>query len=485
MVGEVFLSQDFNSLSEQIHKGVLKSRQLVEETLIAGQQHVGLNALTYLDETIALQEADRIDALALGNEADLPLRGLPIVVKDNIHVAGMPNTAGTPALRNFIPKQDSSAVAALRRAGAIILAKANMHELAFGITSDNWAFGRVGNAYDSSVIAGGSSGGSAVAVAMGMAAAALGTDTGGSVRIPAALNGLCGLRSTIGRYATDGVTPVAHTRDSVGTMARSMADLIRLDGVLSTKASEVSPDISLPGLRLGVPRTYFFESLQSDVASAVESLFIKLQEQGVTLVDVEIENLKQLNEETSFTIALYEVVEDLKSYLLEYEIGIELSDLIEEMATSHTCALLKGQLHNPISREQYENAINHSRPLLQQSYRDCFAENNISALIFPTTPLTAKPLQKQDDTVLFNGESLPSFPTYIRNTDPGSNAGLPGLTLPIGLDVDGLPIGIELDGLPNTDRTLLAIGLEMEKVLTKLPPPAGTNCSLQSSHIIQ
>jgi len=167
------------------------------------------------------------------------LAGLPFIVKDQIDVAGYATTAGTPALRHYMPSHNAVVVDTLVRSGAIVFAKANMHELAFGITSNNGAFGPVRNPYDQTRIPGGSSGGNGAAIAARLAPGGIGTDTGGSVRIPAALNGIVALRPTIHRYPQAGVTPISHTRDTVGPMARGVADLVLLDGVITGDSRHV------------------------------------------------------------------------------------------------------------------------------------------------------------------------------------------------------------------------------------------------------
>src|SRR5882672_11324467 len=213
------------------------SVELTEAYLARAEANRDLNAFITLDRDGALAAARRADAdLAIGPPRGA-LHGVPLVVKDNTHVAGLPNTAGTPGLREFVPTEHAPTVRSLVNAGAVILGKTNMHELAFGISGYNEAFFTaqpIGtrNPYDRTRIAGGSSSGTGAAIAARLAPGGLGSDTGGSVRIPAGLTGGAGLRPTLGRYSQESVTPIAHSRDTVGPMAQTVVDVALLDSVV-------------------------------------------------------------------------------------------------------------------------------------------------------------------------------------------------------------------------------------------------------------
>lgn len=242
-------SASIGELRSQIQSGSTSSAALVQQAISNAQRFHSLNAFITLDADNALSAAKQLDTMMTNGQQQGPLHGIPIVIKDNIHVAGMPNTAGTLALKKFVPNKHAEVITRLKHAGAVILGKTNMHELAYGVTSVNKAFGTVRNAWNSSHIAGGSSGGTAVAIAKGMGVAGLGTDTGGSSRIPAALNGIVGFRPTTGRYPNEGLTMISNTRDTVGRMANSVEDIIILDKVLSGDSKNIGT-VELTELRI-------------------------------------------------------------------------------------------------------------------------------------------------------------------------------------------------------------------------------------------
>jgi len=438
----------------------------VTKSLEAANKLEELGAFIHLDADGAVLKARSADDKSAVGEAGGPLHGVPIVVKDNIHVADMPNSAGTLALENFIPKKSNKVVLALEAAGAIVVGKTNMHELAFGITSNNAAFGPVRNAHDPSLIAGGSSGGTAVAIAANIVTMGLGTDTGGSTRIPATLNGIVGFRPTLGRYDTNDVTPIASTRDTVGPLANSVASLALMDSVITNTPIAIEA-AELKGLRLGVPREYFYADLSAEVRSNVDSVLTQLAEVGVVLVNVELPNLEALNNNVSNPVALHEFITQLPQYLKKHNTGVDINEIAANIKSPDVAgAVAFQQSPDAIPLDVYEQAINVYRPKLKGLYSDAFASYHVDAFIVPATPCAAQAIATSDETVELNGKQVPTFPTYIRNTDPTSNAGLPSLAMPSGKTSDGRPIGILLDGPEHSDRRLLEIALSIESLLS-------------------
>jgi mandelamide amidase len=461
------------SLSEAamaIRNGDIAAEALATGLLERAEANKHLNAFVALDSEKILEAARAADLARRRGERLGLLHGVPICVKDNVDVVGYPTTACTPALKDSRPKQNALVVSALLREGAIAFGKNTMHELAFGITSNTAAFGAVRNPYNTNMIPGGSSGGTGAAVAARLAPAGIGTDTGGSVRVPAALCGVFGLRPTLKRWPQKGIVPIASTRDTAGPLARSMDDLCLLDGIV-TGATE-APHVKLGELRLGVPRTYYWEGLESSVAAACDAALQALKRLGVTLVDMDLPGLAEADQAVSFLVALYEPRIDIPAYLRDIGSEITLEAIVEQTASPDVRATMMSLMDEKtrIPEAAYADAINVHRPRLTDIFANCFARERIDATIFPTCPLTARPVG-EDETVELNGSRAPTFLTFIRNTDPGSNAGIPGITLPLGLSPEGLPIGLALDGPAGSDRRLLAIAAKLAEHVAVLPVP--------------
>jgi len=454
-----------------IRDGTITSRALVDALIEKANAGSGLNAFITLDADGARAAADKADATVKSGGALGPLHGVPVVAKDNINSAGLPTTAGTPALKEHVPAANAPVLQKLVDAGAVLLGKTNLHELAFGITSNNAAFGAVGNAYAPDRFAGGSSGGTGAAVGARMAPAGLGTDTGGSVRIPAALNGIAGLRPTMGRYPQAGIVPISHTRDTAGPMARSIADLVLLDSVVTGDTAEVTP-APLADVRLGVA-AQFAGDLDPETKRLFDAAIASLEKAGATVIEVDVGNIVDLAGKVGFPVALFEARGDLDSFVKDHGAASG----IEAVVTGIASPDVKFVLENLVLGEQappeavYKDVMATLRPQLIAAYEAAFADNGIDALVFPTTPLPAQPIEGSDMNVVLNGKEVPTFQTFIRNTDPGSNAGIPGLSVPIGLTAEGLPVGIELDGPAGSDRRLLAIGMSIEELIGPIPAP--------------
>ena len=395
------------------------------------------------------------------NESSFGATSPYFIVKDNIHVAGVANSAGTPSLKDFVPTENSIVVQRLIDAGAIPIAKTNMHELAFGITSNNTAFGPVRNYHDPSRFAGGSSGGTAVAIASGLVGWGLCTDTGGSCRIPAAFNGVVGFRPSPGRYPSEEVTPLSHTHDTIGVMAESASLLAEIDTVVTgetktNKATNANP-------RIGVPRAYYYEDLEPGVAESIDTHLAKLQASGIELVEVDVSAFVERAADTSLTIVLYEAPYDLTSYLQKFFPQITLEELISQVASVDVAGILNFATSEPIAKENYEKALL-TRDELIADLSDFYAKQSIDAIAYPTLPVTARLIEGESDNLLLNGESVSTFNAVTRNTSLASLLALPAITLPSGMASNGLPVGIEIAGPNGSDRNLIDIAIRIEQI---------------------
>ncbi|MCE9659650.1 MAG: indoleacetamide hydrolase [Burkholderiales bacterium] len=449
-----------------LQRGEMSALAYADALLAQAEKAASLNAFIHHDPEQVRAAARAADAKGAGG----PLHGVPLALKDNLDTADMPTTGGTPGLKGHRPKRNGPVVQSLLDAGAIAFGKANLHELAYGITNNNGGFGAARNPYDPTRIPGGSSGGVGAAVGARIVPGGVGTDTGGSVRVPAALCGIVGFRPTTGRWSSAGVVPISHTRDTPGPMTRSVADCILLDSVVTGSAATVAA-ASLKGLRLGVPRAHFWSPLDTETARLMEAVLARLKDAGAILVEADIADVARLDGEAGFPIALYETVTDLNAYLAGHGSPLRYAELVAQCASPDVAGLLQSlRGEAAIPEAAYRHALGVLRPQLQAAYRDHFRKQEIDAVVFPTTPLPAAPIG-DDETVALNGERVPTFFTFIRNSSPGSVAGIPGISLPAALTAAGLPLGIELDAAEGADARLLAIALAVERVLPKLPAP--------------
>jgi len=422
-----------------------------------------LNSIKSFNEDSLIESAKVADQKRASGKGGA-LCGVPFVAKDNINSKLFPTTACTTALMDNVTASDSPVIDLLTSEDAILGAKANMHELAFGITSNNVVTGPVKNPHNQEKIAGGSSGGTAAAVAAGIFPIGLGTDTGGSCRIPAALCGVVGFRPSTNRYSAEGVVPISHTRDTVGTIAKSVSDVCLFDSVMSNSQFK-EKKMPLNTITLGIPKEVFFDNLEPVVEKVVQSQLKTLESAGVKLREISMSDIWSHNEAFGFPVALYEVMRDLPKYLARYVSGLKFEELVEGIGSPDVAGVFSSQMgEDAMPKEAYDAAMNIHRPKMLEIYETTFKANNLNAIIFPTTPLTARNIG-EDETVDLNGVQVPTFPTYIRNTDLGSNIGAPGISLPCNVESD-LPIGIEFEGMPGGDNELLSLSKSIEMTLT-------------------
>jgi indoleacetamide hydrolase len=458
----------------RLSRGELSAVEYAQALLEQCDSGKSLNAfITLRPEQVlaAARESDR--KRHAGHRLGL-LHGLPIPIKDSVNTRDLPTTAGTPALRHFQPREDAPLVSALRNAGAIVLGKTNLHELSYGYTSNNHAYGAIHNPYDPSRIPGGSSGGTGAAIASRMAPLGVAEDTEGSIRVPAALCGIAGFRPTTGRYPTHGCVPISPLFDQVGPHARSVADLLLFDSAVTGDPTSPPPPVSLNKVRLGVIRPFWFAGLDKEVEQVTTAALAALQRAGVELVEGELPQLPHFIELITDPVQNHDVKPSLTRYLAEYHAGVSFDELLAQ-ASPDVQRMIKPAItpgtHDFVPDAQYEQIVRVHLPALKAMYKEYFARHGVSAIVFPTTILPAPKLGEEDMEVAVAGRRMPLDEAMSRNIAPASTAGLPGLVLPAGLTASGLPVALEFDGPAGSDRSVLALGLAVEAVLGKLPPP--------------
>ena len=465
-------------------QGALTSERYAEALLARCQAAHSLNAFITRVPAQVLEDARARDRERLAGAKPGPLFGLPIPVKDSVNTRDYPTTAGTAALRHFRPREDAPVVATLRTAGALVLGKTNLHELSYGWTSNNLAFGAVHNPYDGSRIPGGSSGGTAAAIAARLAPLGVAEDTEGSIRVPAAFCGIAGFRPTTGRYSTRGCVPISPLFDQVGPHARTVEDIALFDSVAANDWQRLDA-ASLKGVRLGVVRDFWFTDLDPEVLRLTELALARLQEAGAQIIDTQLPGLAPLIELTTDAVQNHDVRVALAHYLKEYGAGVDFETLVARTSPDIQRVFRSDVLPggaNFVTEAVYAAARDQHLPALRRLYQDYFARTGVTAMVFPTT-LVAAPKIGEETRVAVGDHSLPFDVAIARNIAPGSTAGLPGLVLPVGLNKDGLPLSIELDAPAGHDRALLALGVSVERALGSLPaPPSPTNVAPWDPH---
>ncbi len=384
--------------------------------------------ISVLSET-ALEEARAMDtALQRGEEQGL-LAGVPISVKDCIDVAGVKCTNGSRFFQDHMPRNDALVVQRLREAGAVIVGKTNLHEFAYGSTTQNPHYGLTRNPWDLACIPSGSSGGAAAALAAEMCVGAVGSDTGGSVRTPAAINGVCGLRPSMGAIPMTGsFTRICPAIDTVGPLGRSVDIVARMFAVMAGYDDE---DLYSVGLRIGVPRRFFFENLAPGIGEAVEQAATQLASLGAVLTEIELDGAESAQHRVMPMVwaDAYEYHRDRAEDSPEL-FGQDVLDRIllgRDISGRDYAAALR-------ARENWNRTIDRALQVLT-----------------PTTPLAA-PLITSSGDMLATTHHLTRF-TYLF-----SWAGLPGLSVPCGFTASGLPIGMLLNGRPYDEGLLFRVG---------------------------
>ena len=472
---------DARQIVSGIAAGDFTSTEVAEALIKQAEKWSKANALINFDNDLFLRSAREADKRREEGSPTGPLHGLPLVVKDNIDVVSFPTTASTLALKGYIPTKQGPVVEALRNAGAIIMAKTNLHELAFSPAisepADNssvkWgAYDAAKNPYNLEYSPSGSSSGTGAAISARIAPAGLGTDTGGSVRNPAAWCGITGLRPSTKRYSQVGVVPLSWTRDTIGPMARRIGDLALLDSVITGEGSIDAAKIE--GLKFGIDRNFFCVDCDPDVLRIFEREVGRLSAAGAEIIDVTIENLEEYIDELGQALTTYEVVRGLPKYLAESGTNIAFKDLISQITATGMGRRIKELLTiDATSEDVYRHAIFDIRPAIQKSYAGVFSKYKIEALLFPSTLLLPNKVRELGIANI-RGRNRSYLLASSHNVQPASIGGSPGLTIAAGLTESGLPAALGFDGPIGSDRKLLAIGLAYDEIKPNVPKPVLT-----------
>ncbi len=435
--------------AEALRRGETRASDLVAVALEQAQAATQLNTLAYLDADGARQQAATLDAEAKRGQWRGPLHGIPITVKDLFAVRGMPTRAGTRATLPDLGLDESAAVTRLREGGAIILGKANMHEIALGITGENAFTGDVCNPIEPARQAGGSSSGSASSIGAGIGWMSLGSDTGGSIRIPSANCGTVGFKPTHGRVSLAGALALCATCDHAGPIARSAVDVALAFAALDQ--SEVAPALpTLQGLRLGVPRRYLDGHLGQHERVVFERLVDWLRQQGATVVDVEPADI-ELGPPAYTPLARAEAAHVHRAALKQdpTKFGPIVQAALENGLTVSAVDYLE-------ARRQRELVIAGINAALHQ----------VEALLMPTTPVIA-PVRGTVDVELESG-TMQHRPAFLHLSIPYSFTGVPAISLPYAA-VQGMPVSMQIAGPRGEDARVLGIGRCIEALLADEP----------------
>lgn len=471
------IEKSLPELQEAMQSGQVTSRQLVELYLarIAAYDKGGprLNAVVALNPN-ALSEAEALDRERAGKGARGPLHGIPVLVKDNYETIGMPTSGGSIALAGYQSKTDAYQVHRLRSAGAVVIGKTNMHELAAGILNSSSVAGQTRNPYDLGRYPGGSSGGTGAALAASFAAAGMGSDTCGSIRIPASSNNLVGLRGTRGLASSTGILPLSTTQDIGGPLARTLRDLaLMLDATVGPDPADPATQAAaghiprsyagalepggLEGARLGVLKLYF--GAGEEGSAVVEQAIERMKKEGAEIVDVDVPGLAELLRDSS--LINIEFPSDFQAFLAARDVPVRSLDEIVKLG------LYDAAMHDRLAailKAPRKESDAHRRALIKRdairgAVLAAMEEHRVAALVYPT--IRRKPAR-------FGEPQLGS------NCQLSAASGLPALAVPAGFTGDGLPIGLELLGRPWSESDLLTLGYGWEQAAAPRRAPFST-----------
>jgi aspartyl-tRNA(Asn)/glutamyl-tRNA(Gln) amidotransferase subunit A len=440
-----------DEFGRQLRAGETSSEQITEECLrrIHAEQS-RLNAFILVMADDARRQARELDReLAAGHDRG-PLHGVPISIKDLIDVRGTATTAASRVRDGHVAEHDAPAIMHLRQAGAVFVGKTNLHEFAFGTTNEDSAFGPARNPHDPSRSPGGSSGGSAASVAAGMALATIGSDTGGSIRIPAAACGIVGLKPTYGEVSTDGVVPLSRTFDHLGPLAQSVTDAFLVyHALLGDHIAAPPAPMPMTGVRLAIARKYFCDVLDDEVRARFDEAIERLRAAGAHVDEIEIRHADLIA-----TVYMHVSLPDAAAYH---------ASALETMPERYTTNVrMRLEMARYILAEDYVRAL-HGREVLRREVDAALAQHD--ALLLPTLPIPAPTIGAT--TVKVGRDMQPVRTMMLRLTQPFNVTGHPAISIPAAPTASGLPVGVQLVGCRLQTDALLRIALACEPLIRK------------------
>ena len=460
-------------LANEIRQGSLSPVELARQTLDRiNRAQPTLNAYITVTEELALEQARRAEQEIREGRDRGPLHGIPFAAKDLFYTRGIRTTVGSRILRDFIPDHDAAVIEKLREAGAVLIGKTGLHEWAYGITSNNPHFGAIHNPWDRTRIPGGSSGGSTAALAAGLCSFSLGSDTGGSIRIPASFCGVVGLKPTFGRVSRWGMFPVGYSLDHAGPFAHTVEDAAlvyqAMAGHDARDETTVARPVALPafaedprleGRKIGLPRNFYYENLDPAVDQAVNKALVVLGELGAELTPIDVPDMEEFNSVGKLILAA-EATSVHSNRLQERreDFGDDVRALLEQGET--------------VLATEYLEAQKRRRELVRDFNR-LFGEVDVIAV--PTAPIAAPRIGA--GTVSAGALSVEVRQVVTRLVRAVNLGGWPTLSVPCGFTPDGLPIGLQLMGNRFEEEGLLEVGHAYQQVTEwrrRQPPLYGT-----------
>jgi aspartyl-tRNA(Asn)/glutamyl-tRNA(Gln) amidotransferase subunit A len=456
-------------LATDLQRRTLSPVEITKAFLARIERHNGrLNAYLTVTGEEALRDAAAAEREIAAGRYRGPLHGIPFSLKDLFATRGVRTTAGSKILANWVPTEDAFVVARLKEAGAVLLGKTHMHEFAYGVTNENAHYGPARNPWDPERVPGGSSGGSAAAVAAGLCAGTLGTDTGGSIRIPSALCGVVGLKPTYGRVSRRGVVPLCWSLDHVGPLARTTEDAALILQAIAghDPGDPASARLPVPdyragleggvrGLAFGVPREFFFDRLDPEVRAHVDAALKALEGLGARLVPIALPHSKYVPA-ISFGIQAPEAFsyheKTLRTRAAEYGDDVR----------------VRLEVGRYIPAPQYLKA-QRARRLVMEDFRRAF--QTVTAILTPTVPIPATPIGAA--TVPMEGKPIDVRGALTRFARSFNATGLPTITVPCGFTAGGLPVALQIAGHPFDEATVLRVAHALEQAgswTCRVPP---------------